>query len=145
MPSTAVVSAFSDRLEANWDTADGVILGVNGVTEPPADGSAFIVIHYPVVENSRPMLTKRRFEEGAARIIYNAPSGDGLDGPLALADAIAAAFRGDRLKIGSSLNVEVFEPSSPIVNDENEDGNYFELAVIVPYRYQFDIPADSPP
>lgn len=144
MPSAAVKDAFSDRLEANWDTADGIILGVNGETEPPSDGSPFLIIQFPVVENSRPMLTKRRFEEGAARIVYNAPSGSGVDDPLAKAETIADAFRGDRLKIGSSLNVEVFEPSSPIINDNNEEGNYFELSVIVPYRYQFDVAGDSP-
>jgi hypothetical protein len=145
MPSAVVESAFRARLEANWDTANGVIIGSNDVTEPPADGSPFLLIQYPVVQNKRPMLTKRRFEEGAARIIYNAQSGSGLEGPLAKADTITAAFRGDRLKIGSSQNVEVFEPSSPITNDNNEDGNYFELAVIVPYRFQFDVASgDSP-
>jgi hypothetical protein len=145
MPSAAVESAFRERLEANWDTADGVIIGSNGVTEPPADGSAFLLIQYPVVMNTRPMLTTKRFEEGAARILYNAEAGLGLQGPLTTADAIASIFRGDRLKIGSSLNVEIFEPSAPIVSDDNEEGNYFVLAVIVRYRYQFDVVGDSPP
>lgn len=145
MPSAAVESAFRERLEANWDTANGVIVGSNGVTEPPSDGSPFLIIQYPVVQNSRPMLTRKRFEEGAARIIFNAESGAGLEGPLEKAEGIASAFRGDRLKIGSSLNVEVFEPSPPIVNDNNDEGTYCEFAVIVPYRYQFDIAADSPP
>lgn len=144
MPSTDVETAFRERLEANWNTADGVIVGANGVTEPPADGSPFLLIQYPVVQNSRPMLRVKRFEEGAARIIYNAESGSGLEGPLSLASAIAAAFRGDRLKIGSLLNVEIFEPSGPMISDDNDEGNYFELAVIVPYRYQFDVAGDSP-
>ncbi len=145
MPSAAVEAAFRARLEANWNIADGVILGSNDVFETPADGSPFVIIQYPIAQNNRPVLTRRRFEEGAARIIYNAQANAGLEGPLAKADAIAAAFRGDRLKIGSALNVEIFEPSPPIINDDNEEGNYVEFAVIVPYRYQFNIPTgDSP-
>jgi hypothetical protein len=138
MPSAVVESAFRMRLEANWNIADGVILGSNEVFQAPSDGSPFVIIQYPVAQNIRPYLKTKRFEEGAARIIYNAKKNAGLPGPLAKADAIATAFRGDRLKIGSSSNVEVFEPSPTIINDDNEEGNYFELAVIVPYRYQFN-------
>lgn len=138
MPSAVVEAAFRARLEANWDIANGVIIGSNEVFDTPSDGSPFLIIQYPVAENRRPVLTRRRFEEGAARIIYNAQAGAGLAGPLAKADTIAAAFRGDKLKIGTSSNVEVFEPSPPIINDDNEEGNYVEFAIIVPYRYQFN-------
>jgi len=112
------------------------MIGANGRATPPDDGREFVVIQYPVSEGSRPVLTRRRFEEGAARIVYNAKSGTELSAALVQCDAIAAAFRGDRLKFDG---VEVFEPNGPIVNDENDDGNYFEIAVIVPYRYQFDV------
>lgn len=136
MPSAAVEAVFRARLEANWNIADGPILGSNEVFEAPSDGSAFVIIQYPVTDNSRPTLKGRRFEEGAARIIYNAPNNQGLAIPLAKADAIATAFRGDRLRISG---VEIFEPTAPIVNDDNEEGNYFKLAVIIPYRFQFDV------
>lgn len=134
MPSAAVEEAFRERLAANWTYTP--IIGANGVTQPPSDGSGFALIHYPVTDGSRPYLTKRRFEEGAARIILNVPSGDEVPDWLEKADEIAALFRGDHLVFDG---VEVFEPSSPILNDDNEDGNYYELAVIVPYRYQFDV------
>lgn len=142
MPSAAVEAAFRARLEANWNIADGAIIGSNEVMTAPSDGSPFVIIQYPVANNIRPVLTRKRFEEGAARIIYNAQVSSGLPSPLAKADAIAAAFRGDRLIVSG---VEMFEPSPPIINDDNEEGNYFELAVIVPYRYQFSTPSgDSP-
>lgn len=144
MPSAVVEAAFRTRLEANWNIANGVILGSNEVFTPPND-APFLIIQYPVAQNTRPVLARKRFEEGAARIIYNALTGQGLAVPLELADTIAAAFRGDRLKIGASSNVEVFEPSPPIINDDNEEGNYVEFAIVVPYRYQFSTPADSPP
>lgn len=133
MPSAAVEAAFRTRLANGW--TETVILGVNEVFSPPSDGSPYTLIQYPIVSSSRPVLSKRRFEEGAARIVINAPVGAGLLGWLAKADTISALFRGDNLKFDG---VEVFEPSSPIINDDNEDGNYFSLAVVVPYRYQFD-------
>jgi len=145
MPSAVVEAAFRTRLEANWNIANGVIVGSNEVFVPPSDASPFLIIQYPVVQNTRPVLRSRRFEEGAARIIYNAQSGRGLEIPLGYADTIAAAFRGDRLKIGAAANVEVFEPSPPIIDDNMEEGNYVEFAIIVPYRYQFNVPSgDSP-
>jgi hypothetical protein len=142
MPSAAVEAVFRTRLEANWNIADGVILGSNEVMTAPSDGSPFLIIQYPVANNTRPMLKTKRFEEGAARIVYNAKVSSGLPGPLAKADTIAAAFRGDRLVVSG---VEIFEPSPPIINDNNEDGNYFELAIIVPYRYQFNVPSGNSP
>lgn len=136
MPSAAVESVFRTRLAANWNTANGVILGVNGVSEPPSDGSSFLVIHYPIGVSNRPTLAKRRFEEGAARIIYNVPKGILPEASLPLADTIAALFRGDKLIVD---HVEFFEPSLPLINDDNDEGNYYEVAVVVPYRYQFDV------
>lgn len=135
MPSAAVETVFRTRLAANWNAANGVILGVNGVSEPPHNGEPFLLIHYPVVSASRPALTRRRFEEGAARIIWNVPKGWLPETALPIADTISAMFRGDNLVVD---HVEFFEPSPPIINDDNDEGNYYELAVIVPYRYQFD-------
>lgn len=133
MPSAAVEAAFRSRIEANWTQT--VVLGINGVTEPPSDGRSFLIVQYPVSNSSRPVVSKKRWEEGAARIVLNVQGGTGLPDGLALADTIADLFRGDHLVFDG---VEVFEPSAPIVNDQNDDGNYFELSVIVPYRYQFD-------
>jgi hypothetical protein len=135
MPSAAGETVFRTRLAASWNTANGVIVGVNGVTEPPADGSAFLIIHYPIVAASRPTLARRRYEEGAARIIWNVPKGIMPEASLPVADTISALFRGDKLIVD---HVEFFEPSTPIINDDNDEGNYYELAVVVPYRFQFD-------
>jgi hypothetical protein len=136
MPSAAVETVIRTRLAANWNTANGVILEPNGQSEPPSDGSSFLVIHYPVGNSVRPTLTRRRFEEGAARIILNVPKGVLLSASLPLADTIAALFRGDKLIVD---HVEFMEPSLPFISDDNDEGNYYELAVIVPYRYQFDV------
>jgi hypothetical protein len=136
MPSAAVESVIRQRLADNWNTANGVILEANGQADPPSDGSAFLLIHYPVSDSFRPTLTRKRFEEGAARIIYNVPKGTHLSTSLALADTIAALFSGDNLIVS---RVEFFEPSLPLINDDNDEGNYYEIAVVVPYRRQFDV------
>lgn len=136
MPASVVMNTVRERIEQNWNVANGYIIGSFGVTTPPADGRGFILIHYPVVEGRRPVLSKRRFEEGAARIIWNVPSSIAAEASVPIAETISALFRGDNLKING---VEFLEPSNPIINDDNDDGNYYELSVVVPYRYQFDV------
>lgn len=135
MPAAAVHAAFSAQLLANWDQADAVILEANAQMVPPE--GPFIVIQYPVANGFKPSLGRRFFEEGAARIVLNIPVGTGLTTGLTWADEIADIFRETELTatIGT---LRTWEPSSPLVNDANEEGNWFELAVIVPYRYQFD-------
>jgi hypothetical protein len=133
MPSAVVESAFRTRLAGGWTYSR--IIDANEGQDTPSDGSAFVLIQYPVVTSSRWALTKRRTEDGTARIVINIPVDAGLPNWLAKADQLAALFRGDNAKDG---HVQYFEPSPPIINDDNEDGNYYSLAVIVPYRYQFD-------
>jgi hypothetical protein len=131
MPSAAVDAAFKAKLAAEWTSSP--VVGVNGVTDPPKDENAFLVIQYPVVNGEKPVLGGKYFEEGAARLVLNVKSGIGLAEGLTRADTLAALFRSQKFS-----GVETFAPSAPIVNDSNDDGNWFELSVIVPYRYQFE-------
>lgn len=135
MPSAAVETAFKTRLAADW-TLSGVI-GLDGLTEPPdpMTANAFLVVQYPIVNASKPVLAGRYFEEGAARLVLNVKTGLALDAVLAWADTLAGLFR--EFKSADVAGFETFTPSAPIVNDANDDGTWFELAVIVPYRYQF--------
>lgn len=132
MPSAAVEAAFQAKLTADW--TGSTVLDGNGDTQPPEGVNAFLVVQYPVVNSQKPVLGRRFFEEGAARLVLNVKVGTGLPDGLALADTLASLFRDRNLGGG----IETFTPSAPIINDANDDGNWFELAVIVPYRYQFD-------
>lgn len=136
MPAAAVDAAFQAKLAASWVSADQVVLDANGAeTTPPQNAIAFVVVQYPVVNGERPVIGRRYFEEGAARIVLNVRAQTGLATGLAMADTIAALFRGvKRLATG----VETFTPSGAIINDINDDANWFSLSIIVPYRYQFD-------
>lgn len=130
MPAAAVEAAFRAKLAADWTTS--VVIGINGVTEPPETGNAFLVVQYPVVNGEKPVLHGKYLEEGAARLVLNVRSGLPLETVLPWADSLATLFREYRIP-----GFETFTPSPPILNDANDDGNWFELAVIVPYRYQF--------
>lgn len=135
MPASVVESTIRTRLATAWDTANGFIFSADEMSAPPPDGSAFLLIQYPVVDGRRPVLTQRRLEEGVARIIYNVPRNFPIATTLPKAEIISALFRGDGLRVNG---VEFLEPSNPIITDNLDDGNYYELAVMVPYRYQFN-------
>lgn len=132
MPAPAVDAAFKARLAQYW-TATPVI-GVNGVTQAPTDGSSFMVVQYPVVNGEKPVVGRRFFEEGAARLVLNVEKSIADVDGASWAATLASLFRDRKLSSG----IETFTPSGPITNDAIDDGQYVEVAVIVPYRYQFD-------
>ena len=132
MPSAIVEAAFQARLYEYTMGDPPVIPAI--VSGPPNNThDAFIVIQYPVVNGSKPTLGRHYFEEGAARFVLNVRRTAEMETALGIADEIASIFR-DRKFHG----LETFTPSPPIINDTSNDGNWFSLSVIVPYRYQFD-------
>lgn len=134
MPSAAVDAAIKAKLASDWVTAERPVSGINMDTEPPAGVNQWLVVQYPVVNNQKPVIHGKYFEEGAARLVLNVRHGLSLATVLPWADTLAALFR--EFRSSSVAGFETFVPSAPIVNDQNDDGNWFELSVIVPYRYQ---------
>lgn len=132
MPAPAVDTAFKARIAANFTTIPTI--GVNGVVEPPSNGTSFVVLQYPVVNGEKPGIGRRFFEEGALRIVINAVRAVADTDGAAWAATLASLFR-DR-KLGSGL--QTFTPNGPIINDAVDLGDFVELSVIVPYRYQYD-------
>jgi hypothetical protein len=131
MPSAAVEFAFQARLyEATSGDPPAIPAIVSG--QPDNGTDAFIVIQYPVVNGSKPVLGRHYFEEGAARLVLNVRRTLEMADALAMADDLASTFRDYKFH-----GIESFTPSPPIVNDTSNDGNWFSLSVIVPYRYQF--------
>lgn len=131
MPAPAVDAAFKARIAANFTTIPTV--GVT-VSEPPSNGSSFIVLQYPVVNGEKPVLGRTFFEEGALRIVINVVRAYAETDGASWAATLASLFR-DR-NLGNGL--ETFTPNGPITNDAIDDGDFVELAVIVPYRYQYN-------
>lgn len=131
MPAKAVADAIEARLAANWTAT--TIVPYDTIGEPPAGVDAFLVVQYPVVNGSRPVLGRKFWEEGAFRLVLNVASGIGLQQGLEWTDDLQDLFRSVKFD-----NVETFEPSGPVIVDDNDDGAWISYSVVVPYRYQFD-------
>jgi len=134
MASQAVVAAVNTRLEAAWTTLP--VIGPNLQGEPPADGSAFLTVQYPVASEQQksigaPAANVWR-EEGAIRFVLAIERGQGVDQGLQWADALRALFRGKQFS-----GVTTYAPSPPVIDDSNDDGLYWKLTFVV--SYYFDI------
>lgn len=132
MPSAVVADAFEARIGSSWNGLP--VEGFDVVTaEPPANENGFIAVQFPVVNGSKPVINRHFFEDGAARFVLNIRKEVGLAQARIWGDALADLFR--CRKFGG---IETFTPNPPEETDNNDDGSYVALAVIVPYRYQFD-------
>jgi len=134
MARKAVVDAVKERLA---DAALGVaIYGPNERYRPPTDGAVFIRHDYPVTNSEQLTIGAPGHnvwrDEGVFRLIVHAERGAGVDAGLALADQLADLFRGKEFG-----GVQTFAPSPAATDDDSENGNYFILAIAVPY--QFDL------
>jgi len=132
MPSAAVEAAFQAQYYEHT-LNDPPLIAAIVVGQPDNGHDAFVVLQYPVVNGSKPVIQRHYFEEGAARFVLNVRRSVEMADALGLADDIAAIFRDRKFH-----DIETFTPSPPIINDVSNDGNWFSLSVIVPYRYQFD-------
>lgn len=136
MPHPNVDSAFKAKIAANFTTIPTI--GVSDVVTPPGSGS-FVIIQYPVVNGDKPSLSRRFFEEGAARIVVNVEKGPAeYDANQTWLPALASLFREKNSTEMNMAGLETFAVDGPITNDTNDDGNFVSYALIVPYRYQFN-------
>lgn len=137
MPSPAVDTAFKARIAANFTTIPTI--GIPPERTEPPNGSSFIVIQYPVVNGLKPVIGRRFFEEGAARIVFNVTKGPAeYDAQQTWMPAIASLFRDKSAKDLNVPGLQTFTPDGPITNDTNDDGDFVSYSLIVPYRYQFN-------
>lgn len=126
-----VVDAVAARLAAQWTACP--VVGINIQGRAPKDGSLYVVVQYPVassdvISTGTPGANVHR-ETGVIRFVVNAERGDGVSAGLTIADDLASLFRS---KVFGG--VRTFAPSSPVIDDRNDDGNYFVLSFAVPYE-----------
>lgn len=126
-----VVDAVAARLSAQWDRCP--VYGINDKGETPGDGSPFVQISFPVANGEQltvgdPGNNVYR-ETGAFHLAVHAQRGAGVTAGLTMADELATLFRGKNFD-----GVQTFAPSSPAIDDRNEEGMYFTLSVAVPYQ-----------
>lgn len=132
------VVATVKQVLTDWSPVAGgkpVIVFPNGPEKPPPAPAPYCMVQFPVSDESRTTHSRSYVEEGAVRVVILAARGNGTDWPLARGEEIAKLFRSRKVN-----GVEFLTPTSPLMNDDNDDGNYFRTSVIVPYTYHFDDP-----
>jgi hypothetical protein len=134
MASRAVVAAIKARVEANWTTLP--LFGPNQRMGRPADASSFVDMEFPVSNSEQitvgaPGANVHR-EEGVFRLLIAAKRNTGVDQVLTWADELSALFRAKTF-----AGMQTFSPSPPTLDESNDNGAYFVVAIAVPY--EFDI------
>ena len=134
MPLKMVVDAVEARLAAEGTGCP--VFGINLQGDTPEDGSEFVQVSYPVATGSQISIgspgSNVYREEGTFRLAVHAQRGTGVAEGLAKADQLAAMFRGKILD--GAGNIRTYAPSSPAIDDRNEEGMYYTLSVSVPYE-----------
>ena len=138
MASLAVINAVEARLAALWTPlALCPVIGVNLQAQAPADGSPFLQVQYPIANGEQISIgapgTNVFRETGAIRFVFATQRLAGLQTGLGWCDTLSAIFRGKKFNANGSANVNTWAPSSPIVDNNNDDGNYWLLSFVVPY------------
>lgn len=133
MAHSNVVAAFRARLATNW-TLCAVQADTNKGSAVPA--MPFIEVMFPVANGwqqsvGAPGANIWR-EEGGCLLILNVERDSGAEAWLPWLDALAALFRGK-----SFGGVQTYAPTSAVIDDDNENGQAFQLRLAIPY--QFDL------
>lgn len=137
MASAAVMAAVRARIEALWSRTPvrfpNELDAVAGA-QAPADGSAFLIVQYPVAVEDQITLgapgSNVFREEGAIRFVMQVPYGAGLDTYAEWLDELRALFRGKQFD-----GVTTYAASPAISDDGNDDGNFWALSCAIPYQY----------
>ncbi len=131
MASKAVVDAV-EAFISSWPRASEITANTTG--EPPADGSPWYVVQYPVGTEAHigmASVGNRSFREmGTIRIVLSIPRGQGQGQGLAWLDELRALFRAAQFG-----GVTCFAASPPINNDANDQGAYWVLSSSIPYYF----------
>lgn len=130
MASLAVVNAVKARVNASWTRATLIDINLQGYAPP--DGSAFLVIQYPVSSNNQISIgtpgAQLWRESGMIRLVLNIRRGVGIAEGMGWMDELIALFRGAKFS-----GVNTWAPSAPTLDDSNDLGNYWVLSSVVPY------------
>jgi hypothetical protein len=130
MAHKAVEIAVEARLRAG--TALPVFVE-NVIAEAPADGSAFLILQFPVASVERWPVNQRVYREtGAFRIVAHVPTGTGTDQIRDLGEQLAAIFC-DQTFDGVNCRV----PGPPFIDDSVE-GPLIWASIVFPYDFTFN-------
>lgn len=132
MARKTVVDAVEARLASLWTHCP--VVGVNdGKGEPPADASPFLVVQFPAANDERVTINQGFYrEEGGFRFVLHTERGLGKDEALTWIEELAVMFRDQ--KFGGVITQV---PSAPLLDDNNDRGNFFVTSIAVPFTYNY--------
>jgi uncharacterized protein DUF4128 len=133
MAHKEVIETIETKLATDWAPTHCPIRKMNEDTSTPEDGGPFLVVQYPVANEERWSVSHPFYrEEGGFRLILNVPRGEGLQRTIDWMDELAEMFRDE--KFG---DVICQVPSMVFFDDTNDQGAYFQSAIVVPYTFNY--------
>ena len=135
MARQSVIDTVTARLKNNFTACP--VLDQDQATQPPADGSTFLTLQFPVATEQQISIgapgNNVWRESGAFRLVMSIRTGDPLSGPNTWLDQARALFRGKQFS-----GVTTFAPSPGVQADPQfASGNRVELSSAVPYQSDF--------
>lgn len=132
MASAAVIAAVEARIATYWTATP--YFGLNTVGDPPADGTPFLSVQYPVANASQISIgapgAEVFREEGGIRFVLSIQRGQGVAYWQALLETLIANFRAKKFS-----GVNTWAPTSPVYDDANDNGKYEKLSSVIPYYF----------
>lgn len=133
MARQSVIDAVTARLKANFTLCP--ILDQDTASQPPADGSPFMTLQFPVANEEQITIgapgNNVWRESGAFRLVISVRNGDPLSQANTWLDQARALFRGKQF-----AGVTTFAPSPSVEADQQFviGGGRVELSSAVPYQ-----------
>jgi hypothetical protein len=132
VPSPQVRTAVAAYIAAHWSRAPDIPINTTG--EPPADGSSWLTVQYPVgIETHIGMAAvgNRTFrEEGTIRLVFAGPRGEGQDQAEQWLEELRTLFRAAQFG-----GVTCRAPSPAVESDRNDNGPYWIISSSIPYYF----------
>jgi hypothetical protein len=131
MARLAVINAVEAHLAAHWNRCP--VVGAIRKDERPDESASFLVVQYPVANTDRPTVSTRYYvEEGGIRFVLQMARDEDPEVMMQWADELADLFR-DK----SFDGVRCLRPTSPFIDDSNDEGNFYALSIVCAYQFHF--------
>jgi hypothetical protein len=140
MASSDVMAAVDARIATYWAVTDPATsaavpyYGLNEEGETPASGGAFLAVQYPVANAEQKSIGSPGAqvfrEEGGIRFVLSIPRGQGTSWWMQQLEALLAHFRAQKFS-----GVNTWAPTSPVLDDSNDQGAYWRLTAVAPYYF----------
>ncbi len=131
MARLAVVNAVEEYLAANWSRSP--IVGMVRKDDRPDESESFLVVQYPVANTIRPGVGSRYYvEEGGVRLVLQMIRDEDPATMMQWADELAGLFRDKTID-----GVRFRQPTTPFIDDSNDEGNFFTLSLVAPYEFHY--------